>query len=121
MNTVLLQYGYYVRTKRYENKIVQWLGETFGIICRLTAEWRRIPFYDVIGNMAGSNKRLRQRRFKPSQEWCFKENDKWQCVVRIDDLRVCTKLQVLSKTESRLLFYTFKKYKNGNSARRTST
>ena len=133
----LLRYGYYVRTKRYEkknpsakdserrdideNKIVQWLGETFGIIRRLAAEWRRIPFYDAIGNMAGSNKRWRQRQFKPSQEWCFKEDDKWQFVVGIDDLRVCTKLQVLSKTDSRLWFYTFKKYKNGNSARRIST
>ena len=62
-----------------------------------------------------------KRRFKPSQELCFKEDDKWQCVVGIDDLRVCTKLQILSKTESRLWFYTFKKYKNGNSARRIST
>ena len=33
--------------------------------------------------------------------------------------RVCTELQVLSKTESRLLFYAYKKYKNGQSARRT--
>ena len=28
-------------------------------------------------------------------------------------------LQVLSNTASRLLFYAYKKYKNGNSARRT--
>ena len=35
------------------------------------------------------------------------------------DLRVCTELQVLSKTASRLWFYAYKKYKNGNSARRT--
>ena len=35
-----------------ENKIVQWLGETFGIFRRLAAEWRRIAFvYDVIRNM----------------------------------------------------------------------
>ena len=34
-------------------------------------------------------------------------------------LRVCTELQVLSKTASRLWFYANKKYKNGNSARRT--
>ena len=34
-------------------------------------------------------------------------------------LRVCTELQVLSKTASRLWFYTYKKYKNGNFARRT--
>ena len=51
-----------------KNKIVQWLGDTFGVIPRLAAEWRRIPSYDVIWNMAGSNKRWRQRRFEPSQE-----------------------------------------------------
>ena len=37
------------------------------------------------------------------------------------DLRVYTELQVLSKTMSRLWFYADKKYKNGNSARCTST
>ena len=37
------------------------------------------------------------------------------------DLRVCTELQVLSKTASRLWFYTYIKYKNGNSARHTAT
>ena len=36
------------------------------------------------------------------------------------DLRVCTELQVISKTASRLCFYAYKKYKNGNSARRTA-
>ena len=51
-----------------ENKIVQWLCETFGIICRLATEWRQIPFNDVGGNMAGSNKRWRRRGFEPSQE-----------------------------------------------------
>ena len=35
------------------------------------------------------------------------------------DLRACKELQVLPKTESRLCFYAYKKYKNGNSARRT--
>ena len=34
-------------------------------------------------------------------------------------LRVCTELQVLSKTASSLWFYAYKKYKNGNSVRRT--
>ena len=29
------------------------------------------------------------------------------------DLRVCTELQVLSKTVSRLWFYSYNKYKNG--------
>ena len=36
------------------------------------------------------------------------------------DYRVCTELQFLSKTASRLWFYTYKKYKNDNSARRTA-
>ena len=36
-------------------------------------------------------------------------------------LRVCTELQVLYKTASRLWFYAYKKYKNGNSARRTAS
>ena len=33
---------------------------------------------------------------------------------------MCTELQVLSKTAFRLWFYAYKKYKNGNSARRTT-
>ena len=33
---------------------------------------------------------------------------------------MCTDLQVLSETASRILFYAYKKYKNGNSARRTA-
>ena len=37
------------------------------------------------------------------------------------DLRVCTELQILSKTASRLWFYAYKKYKNSNSARRTAS
>ena len=37
------------------------------------------------------------------------------------DLRVCTELQVLSKTASRLWFYAYKKYKNGNSSRGTAS
>ena len=36
-------------------------------------------------------------------------------------MRVCIELQVLSKTVSRLWYNTYKKYKNGNSVRRTST
>ena len=36
------------------------------------------------------------------------------------DLRVCTELQVLSKTAPRLWFYANKKYKIGNFARRTA-
>ena len=37
------------------------------------------------------------------------------------DLRVCTELQVLTKTASRVWFYAYKKVKNGYSARRTAT
>ena len=37
------------------------------------------------------------------------------------DLWVCTELQGLSKTASRLWFYAYKKYKNGNSARPTAS
>ena len=37
------------------------------------------------------------------------------------DLRVCTELQVLSKTASRLWLFAYKKYKNGNSVRRTAS
>ena len=52
-----------------ENDIVQWLGETFGIFRRLAAEWRQLVFvYDVIREHGDSNKRRRQRRFKPLQE-----------------------------------------------------
>ena len=36
------------------------------------------------------------------------------------NLRVCTELQVLSKTAFRLWLYAYEKDKNGNSARRTS-
>ena len=56
-----------------ENKIVQSLGETFGMIRRLATEWGGKPFYDVTGHMAGSNKRYRQRWFEPSQEWFLKK------------------------------------------------
>ena len=38
-----------------------------------------------------------------------------------DDLQVFKELHFRSKTASSLLFYACKKYKNGNSARRTST
>ena len=70
MNTVLVRHGHSIHKKQYtkktperkirsesrdidENKIIQWLGEMFGIFRRLAAEWRRIGFvYDDIGNMA---------------------------------------------------------------------
>ena len=32
------------------------------------SEWCCIPFYEVIGNIAGNNKRWRQRQFEPLQE-----------------------------------------------------
>ena len=69
-----------------------------------------------------SNKRWRQRRFKPSQETGVKK-------IRLMamrgrnlfhyDLRVYTEMQVLSKIVSPLLFNAYKKYKNSNSARHT--
>ena len=38
-----------------------------------------------------------------------------------NDLQMCTEMQALSKTASRLGIYAYKTYKNGNSARRTAT
>ena len=38
-----------------------------------------------------------------------------------NDLRMYMELQVLSKTASRLRFYAYKTYKNGNSTRRTAS
>ena len=67
MNTVKVRYGHSVRKKTIyeklerkicsesidENKIVQWLGETFGIFGQLAAQWRQIAFvYDVIEDLA---------------------------------------------------------------------
>ena len=70
-----------------------------------------------------SNKRWRQRRFDPSQEIGVKKMI--MAICRRNSyhyyLWVCTELQVLSKTASRLWFYAYKKYKNGNSARRTAS
>ena len=40
------------------------------------AKWRRIPFYDVIGKPEAIRTTARKG--------CFKEDDKWQCVVGID-------------------------------------
>ena len=73
--------------------------------------------------MAGSNKCGRQRRLEPSQGY-FKDDDKWQGVVGIDFIMICEcvrSCKLYPKTASRLWFYGYKKYKNGNSARRTST
>ena len=61
-----------------ENQILQWLCWMFCIIHQLAAEWCWIPFYDVIRNMAGSNRRWRQ-----------KEDDKWHCVIGIDFIMIC--------------------------------
>ena len=47
---------------------------TYGIFRQPADEWRWIVFvYDIIGNIAGSNKCWRQRRFKPSQEMGIKK------------------------------------------------
>ena len=68
-----------------------------------------------------SNKRWRQRQFEPWQETGVRKMIMAMCCRNLFhyDLRVCMELQVLSKTASCLCFYTYKKYKNGNSARRT--
>ena len=70
MNTVLVRYGHSVHKKTIykkperkirsesrdidENQIVQWLGETFGIFCRLAAEWcyGMLLFYAVSATKA---------------------------------------------------------------------
>ena len=96
----------------------------FGIICRLAVKWSQIPFYDVIRNMVCSNKRWRQMWFEPWQEkGVLKKmiNGNVSSDWFYYDLQVCSKLQALPKTVSCLWYYTYKKYKNGNSARRTST
>ena len=96
----------------------------FDIFRWLAAEWRRLMFvYDVIGNMAiatsvdarGDSSHRKRRALR---RW-------WMTMCRRNlfhyDLRVCKELQVLSKTASRLWVYAYKKYKNGNSARRTAS
>ena len=57
-----------------------------------------------------SNKRWRQRRFEPSQETGVKKmiNGNVSSDLFHYDLRMCTELQVLSKTASRLWFYATK-------------
>ena len=88
MKTVLALYGHSVwqkiyekpeRKKRsesrdiYENDIVQWHGETFGIFRRLAAEWRRQAFvYDVIGNMAMATSNIRLDFHYSSVSLCHK-------------------------------------------------
>ena len=64
-----------------------------------------------------SNKRWRQRRCEPSQEMGVKKMINSNVFFHYD-LGVCTELQVLSTTVSRLWFYAYKKYKNGYSTRR---
>ena len=81
----------------------------------LPASGHGIPFYDVIGNMAGSNKRWRQRRFEPSQpngvlKKMINGNVRWNWFYY--DLQVCIALQVLFKTVSHLWYNAYKKYKN---------
>ena len=70
-----------------------------------------------------SNKRWCQRQFEPSQETGVKKmiNDNVPSEFISLWLWVCKELQVLSNPASRLWFYTYKKYKNGNSVRRTAT
>ena len=67
-----------------------------------------------------NNKRWRPRQFGPSQDMVVTKIIMCHRNLFLHDLRVCTELQVLSKSVSGLWFYAYKKYKNGNSARRTS-
>ena len=141
MNTVFVRYGHSVHKKQYtknpnakyavkadrdidENKIVRWHDETFGIFRPLVAEWRWILFvYDVIGNMAIATSIDRgQRRFEPSQETGVKKMINGNVSSEFISLwlRVCKELQVLSNPASRLWFYAYKKYKNGNSVKLTA-
>ena len=111
---VLVRYGYYVRTKRYEKnpnakhavkaeismKTKSFNdGETFGIIRRPASKWRRIPFYDVSNDLLCQRvllpamfhiMRWRRRPFEPLQEkgW-FKWDVQGQCVVGIDFIVIC--------------------------------
>ena len=68
-----------------------------------------------------SNKHWGQRRFEPSQETGVKKMINGNVSSEFISLwlRVCNpELQVLSNPASRLWFYAYKKYKNGNSVKR---
>ena len=104
-----------------ENKIVQWLGETFGIF-RLAAEWRRIAFvYDVIGNMAIATS-VDGSGFEPSQETGVKKMINGNVSSEFISLWFASVYGAASSIQnaSRHWFYAYKKYKNGNSTRSTA-
>ena len=77
---------------------------------RLSAEWRRIAFvYDVIGDMtiatnvdARGDSSHRKRRVLRRLKMAMCRQNLFHY-----DLRVCTELQVRSKTASRLWFYAY--------------
>ena len=68
-----------------------------------------------------SNKLWLQRRFQPSQEMGVKKMINCNVSLELISLWFSSVCEVLSKTASGLWFYTYKKYKSGNSARRTLT
>ena len=83
------------------------------------ASRRLMSVYDVIGNMViATSVDARGNSVKKMINllMAMRCRNKFH-----DDLWVCTELQILSKTASHLWFYAYKKYKNGNSARHTST
>ena len=71
-----------------------------------------------------SNKHCRQRRFEPSKETWVKKMINGNVSSEFISLwfaSVHVAASYISKTASRLWFYAYEKYKNGNSARRTAS
>ena len=94
-----------------ENDIAQCLGEMFGIFSRLAAEWRRLAFvYEVIRNMAMATSVKARGDSSHRKRWVLR---RWKMLTCRRNwfhyyLWVCTELQVLSETASRLWFYVYK-------------
>ena len=138
MNTVLERYGHSVRKKTIYKKTwrqnMQWKQRCRWkqnrsmtrqniwlfppVSCRMTPNSVCLCRHRVHGE---SNKHWRQRRFEPLQETGVKKMINGNVSSEFISLwiGVCTELQILSKTASCRWFYAYKKYKNGNSARRT--
>ena len=141
--TVLVWYGPSVHTKQYTKnpnakhavkaeismKTISFndsICKTFSIFRQLIDEWRQIVFvYDVIGNMAIAKLSVDARGDSIHRTRQVLRRVYLIAMCRRNwfhyDLQVCSEVQDLSTTASRLWFYAYKKYENGNSARRTST
>ena len=139
MNTVVVRYVHPVRTKQYTKKRTQntqwkqgYRWKRYRSMTRRNVRHFPLP----IGWMTpksvclwhhqehgDSNKRWRKRRNQPSPERLLRRLKMAMCRLNWlhNDLTVRRKLQVLSKTASRLWLNAYKKYKNGNYARRTSS